>query len=144
MKKIISVMKVVSPSALLCGCQMKAFYSILTVLVLFPLLSQATKDCEKEKENIRLGMVVAASNIANIKTTRIPDGGPYAKKILICKSQDCEIAEEKKFVKKYLPKHVDADDLGYVLYPRIDVSAEKSKMTVLSRQYEETIINCKN
>jgi flagellar basal body rod protein FlgC len=92
----------------------------------------ASADC-KQMQNLRLEMNLTASNIANVNTTRTPQGGAYKMKELV----NSEIVERKQYIEKYNPDHIDAKEYGYVTYPDIDLYREMSKMLELTREYEK-------
>ena len=106
----------------------------------------------------RLRMNTISSNIANINTTRSPEGGPYRRKDVIFEA----IPEGKNFgeilnneqrkisrvqvtdvhvdrrapIPKYEPHHPDADANGYVYYPNINLMEEMANMIQATRAYE--------
>lgn len=106
----------------------------------------------------RVRLEVTASNIANVNTTRTPEGGPYKKKGVLFETKkinsfenmlDSELKENIKGVeaidlitdntepiKKYDPQHPDSDEQGYVAYPNISISAEMVDMIAASRAYQ--------
>ena len=110
----------------------------------------------------RTRMNTISSNIANINTTRSPEGGPYRRKDVILES----IPEAKSFgeiltsapqkdvqrvqvtdvtvdpkapLMKYEPDHVDADENGYVAYPNINLMEEMANMIQATRSYEANV-----
>lgn len=101
------------------------------------------KDACKTRENTRHQMNIIASNMANLNTTRTPEGGPYRKKELICVGQSCEVKETFKVLTKYEPDHPDANANGYVSYPDINLTQEMKAMVEANRAYEEAAKNCK-
>lgn len=103
-----------------------------------------------------------SSNIANIGTTRTPEGGPYRRKDVVFES----IPEAKSFgeilmsqpqrdvarvqvtdvisdrrapILKYEPDHPDADEDGNVAYPNINLMEEMSNMLMATRAYEANV-----
>lgn len=94
------------------------------------------------KRNLKLEMSVIASNIANINTTRTPEGGPYKRRTLICKNSNCELVENLGETKKYIPDHPDASGDGYVRFPKIDLNEEISNMIEAQRDYDKIISDC--
>ena len=109
----------------------------------------------------RTRMNVISSNIANINTTRTPEGGPYRRKDTMfaalpsAKSfQDELIALEKNkddpmHVKvvgivedsrpptmKYDPNHPDANEEGYVAMPNVKLPIEMMNLGVATRTYQ--------
>jgi flagellar basal-body rod protein FlgC len=105
----------------------------------------------------RAKMDVITSNIANIETTKTPEGGPYKKKTVVLSSgpisgnfnvalKDAvrtvkvEKIEEDKSVKMvYDPAHPDADGKGYVAKPNISMVMEMADMITTSRNYEACV-----
>jgi flagellar basal-body rod protein FlgC len=103
------------------------------------------------------------SNLANVNTTRTPEGGPYRRKDVLMES----MPEAKNFgdilsatspqkelervqvtdilsdtgapLLKYEPNHPDADAEGYVAYPNINVMEEMTNMMQASRAYEANV-----
>ncbi len=87
-----------------------------------------------------------ANNLANINTTRTPEGGPYKRQEVVLQSApDAKgvrvigIQEQDSYRLVYDPDHPDADQYGYVRYPRINLVEEWTKMITASRAYEANI-----
>ncbi len=82
-----------------------------------------------KSEQIKLAL--AATNLANVNTTRTPDGGAYQPYIVkSCVNGGCDASRDSKApILKYLPNHPDADKNGYVAFPNID---EKSEYATLN------------
>ncbi len=113
----------------------------------------------------RLAMDVIANNIANVNTTRTPEGGPFKRQLIVfAQKQDQassnaldsldgnSAAAQRAGVQAvgivpdtgpdklvYDPKHPDADTNGYVHYPNIDVVKEMVDMMAASRAYEANV-----
>jgi flagellar basal-body rod protein FlgC len=110
----------------------------------------------------RLRMNTIASNIANVNTTRTPEGGPYRRKDVVLEA----IPERRSFgevlvdkgrrnmnrvqvtdvhvdrgapLLKYDPDHADANEDGYVAYPNINVMDEMANMIQATRSYEANV-----
>jgi flagellar basal-body rod protein FlgC len=83
-------------------------------------------------------IAVIQSNIANVETTRTPEGGPYKRKIVeSCSQGFCKIVNDSQSgIMKYDPKHPDADKNGYVAYPNITLEVEKADELKWSRVAE--------
>jgi flagellar basal-body rod protein FlgC len=109
-------------------------------------------------------MDVIANNIANVNTTRTPQGGPFKRQLVVF-AQKAEAAQgdaagfdatdsaqsragvqvvgivndtsPDKLV--YDPTHPDADANGYVHMPNIDVVKEMVDMMAASRAYEANV-----
>ena len=81
------------------------------------------------------------SNIVNIKTTRVPKGGHYKRKVASnCVNGFCTIEEMNDHpLLKYEPAHPDANSKGYVTYPGYSLESEKYEKTRWSRIYEAVI-----
>ena len=103
---------------------------------------------------------VISENIANVNSTRTPEGGPYRRKDVVFEESpqsdnfdkilkdniDEERAftgvkvekiyeDQSPFIKKYDPQHPDADKDGYVSYPNINVVTEMINLMNASRSY---------
>lgn len=110
----------------------------------------------------RTRMNTISSNIANVNTTRTPEGGAYRRKdavfeaipeqrtfgeILIDKGdrnlqrvQVSDIAVDTKApLLKYEPDHPDANEDGYVAYPNVNLMEEMANMIQATRSYEANI-----
>ncbi len=102
----------------------------------------------------RLWMDLVAENLANVNTTRTPDGGPYVRKVPLFSERLDEvmgrgdgdgvravaIAEDDQPPRlAYEPDHPDANDEGYVAYPNVNVVREMADMMVASRAYEANL-----
>lgn len=98
--------------------------------------------CRTQK-NMHMKMSSISSNIANSKTTRTPEGGPYQRKELICKAQYCVVVTRSNFIEEYEPTHPDANADGYVRYPDIDVAVEMAAFKEASTAYKVAQKNCR-
>ena len=112
----------------------------------------------------RLRMDVVAENLANINTTRGPDGEPYRRRFVVYQERRpnnylqsfsayfnrakesvggvrvVEIGEdESPFKLDYNPSHPDADESGYVRLPNVEVVQEMVDMMSAYRAYEANI-----
>lgn len=110
----------------------------------------------------RVRMNVISSNLANVNTTRTPEGGPYQRKEVIFASQPgspsfsevldaqrmqgvSEVRVEKvvndsrPLLQKYDPHHPDADAQGYVTMPNINVIEEMVNMISATRSYDANV-----
>lgn len=111
----------------------------------------------------RMRMNTISSNIANINTTRTPEGGPYRRKDVVFESMpevrnfgeilgatspraDMQrvqvtdvISDRKAPLLKYEPDHPDANQEGYVAYPNINLMEEMTNMIQATRAYEANV-----
>jgi flagellar basal-body rod protein FlgC len=111
----------------------------------------------------RARMNAISSNIANINTTKTPEGGPYRRKDVVFEAvadaksfgdvigatdpradyarvQVSDIVSDKKApLMKYEPSHPDANEEGYVAYPNINLMEEMTNMIQASRSYEANV-----
>ncbi|MDR3355359.1 MAG: flagellar basal body rod protein FlgC [Synergistaceae bacterium] len=114
----------------------------------------------------RLWMDTIAGNLANVNTTRTPDGGPYVRRVPVFQERLMEaMGDQEDRIKKgwfglysvsgvrvpeitedptpprmaYQPDHPDANDEGYVAYPNVNVVREMADMMVASRAYEANL-----
>jgi len=107
----------------------------------------------------RIRMDVISSNLANINTTRTPQGGPYQRKDVVFATQPVGqsfksvlnsqmngnlsgvkvlgiIGASRPPLLKYDPQHPDANDEGYVAMPNINLIEEMVNMISATRSYE--------
>lgn len=103
----------------------------------------------------RTRMNVVSSNLANVNTTRTPEGGPYVRKNVILsavpvqdafgKVLDENISAPKvanitndttELPKVFDPSHPDADASGYVTMPNVNLMKEMVDMLSATRAYE--------
>jgi flagellar basal-body rod protein FlgC len=101
----------------------------------------------------RTRMNTIASNLANARTTRGADGGPYRRidpvfeAVPISRTSELERNVAQVRVKEirqddrpgqmvYDPGHPDANAQGYVEYPNVNVVEEMANMMSASRSYE--------
>ncbi len=103
-------------------------------------------------ERVRLQSI--ASNMANARTTRTPEGGPYQRQVPVFQAEvidpfgesldaaasRVQVAEVKTDdrppVRVYDPTHPDAGPDGFVAYPDINVLQEMVDMMTAQRAYE--------
>ena len=95
---------------------------------------------------------VTSNNIANQKTTRTENGGPYQRQaVSFQEMKDFDNAFKKEMGKGvevdqihqddnveivYDPEHPDANEEGYVEYPAINQTAEMTNLLMGQRGYE--------
>ena len=107
----------------------------------------------------RTRLNVASSNLANVNTTRGPDGGPYRRRDVVLETHKMsenvsggraggepgktfgvmvrEIANDEKPPRlEYDPGHPDANPDGYVAFPNVNAVEEMVDMITASRAYE--------
>jgi len=107
----------------------------------------------------RTHLNIISMNLANAKTTRTPEGGPYRRKSVVLATADVDspfskamrtaldrdvkgvrvlgVAQDTRPLKRvFEPGHPDADPEGYVFYPDINVVEEMANMLTAIRTYE--------
>ena len=102
----------------------------------------------------RIRIDTIANNIANINTTRTPQGGPFRRQMAIFAAEPLEpapiedgrgvdvleiVPDMSPFKTVYDPGHPDADQNGYLLLPNIDVAVEMVDLVSASRSYEANV-----
>lgn len=111
----------------------------------------------------RARMNSISSNIANINTTKTPEGGPYRRKDVVFEAipdaksfgdiigatdpradfnrvQVTDVVYDKKApLLKYEPNHPDANEEGYVAYPNVNLMEEMTNMIQAGRSYEANV-----
>jgi flagellar basal-body rod protein FlgC len=102
-------------------------------------------------------MDVIAENLANARTTRTPDGGPYRRKIVLFEPILREIEGEEDvrtlgvkatrvgvdrvtdFERVLDPGHPDAGPDGMVVYPNVNTVMEMADLITSMRAYEANL-----
>jgi len=110
----------------------------------------------------RQRMETLSSNLANVETTRTPEGGPYRRKDVVVTSLPLEddfaqvlktelgekvnrvlvssIVEDTSPPRQvYNPTHPDADSQGYVAMPNIDLVGEMVNLVTATRSFEANV-----
>lgn len=110
----------------------------------------------------RTYMNVISMNLANAKTTKTPEGGPYHRKSVSfaatpvynpfdramedAQNRELEgvsvrgiVTDKRPSKRVYEPGHPDADKDGYVSYPDINVVEEMANMITTMRSYEANV-----
>ncbi len=110
----------------------------------------------------RTHMNIISMNLANAKTTRTPEGGPYKRRSVSMESLQVdspfskqmqsaldrelrgvrvqEIAVDQRPAKMvFEPGHPDANEEGYVAYPDINVVEEMANLMTAQRGYEANV-----
>jgi flagellar basal-body rod protein FlgC len=95
----------------------------------------------------RTRLNATASNVANVQTTRGPDGGPYQRLDVVFRSVDAgdgvagvrvdEVRRDEAEPRTvYDPGHPDSDGEGYVAMPNVNLVEEMVNMITAQRAYE--------
>lgn len=107
----------------------------------------------------RLKMDIAATNVANVNTTRTEEGGPYKAKTVTFEESLKNVRSYKKLENNrksfgvrvtgieeddavkivYDPKHPDANEDGYVEVPNVNMVDEFISMIKAQRTYEANV-----
>jgi flagellar basal-body rod protein FlgC len=110
----------------------------------------------------RMNLNITAMNLANAKTTRTLEGGPYRRRTVIRAATDVDhpfskhmstaldrelkgvrilnvLPDRRPFKKVLEPGHPDADEEGMVTYPDINVVEEMANMMTIQRNYEANV-----
>lgn len=111
----------------------------------------------------RFRINIISANIANVETTRTPEGGPYRRRDVVFgalpkqRSFEEELrarvsSDDPLHVKvlgvtvdkrapmlKYDPSHPDANDQGYVAMPNINSMEEMVNLMLATRSYEANV-----
>lgn len=112
----------------------------------------------------RTRMNLISSNLANVNTTRTPEGGPYKRKDAVFaavpavdgfgRALDGEAGKQLRQVSiaeivedrnpprmQYDPSHPDANPQGYVALPNMNVIEEMADMITATRVYEANVMS---
>ncbi len=102
----------------------------------------------------RVRLQTIASNMANARTTRTDDGGPYQRKMPVFETRQVNpfgdmleqalsepvvteiVEDDSQPVMVFDPSHPDADPDGYVAYPDINLMEEMVDLMGTSRSFE--------
>lgn len=102
----------------------------------------------------RARMTLIANNLANINTTRTPEGTAFRRQLILLRGLQARnggpeeplgvkikavVADRSPFKRVYEPGHPDADRDGYVSYPNIDVAVEMIDLIAAQRAYEANL-----
>ena len=95
---------------------------------------------------------VIAENIANVETTRTPEGGPWRRREVVLRAEQVgggpggvrcsgvRVAavetDDGPLLRIHNPGHPDADAGGYVEMPNVDLPTEMADMVLAARAYE--------
>ena len=99
---------------------------------------------------------VIAENLANVNTTRTPEGGPYKQKSVVLGARPAEdfdsllgspdkvevlqVSQSSEGLRvEHEPGNPDADDKGNVLYPNVNPVSEMVHLMLASRAYEANV-----
>jgi flagellar basal-body rod protein FlgC len=121
-------------------------------------LNRAFGICAAGLSAQRTRMEVVASNLANARTTRTPEGGPYKRKepvftadpipssfgdelSVALRSVRVEriVEDPAPPVRRFEPGHPDADEAGFVSYPNVEPLQEMVDMLSATRSYEANV-----
>jgi len=100
-------------------------------------------------------MDVIAENLANARTTRTPEGGPYRRKVVLfepllvevegdertlgVKASRVDVDSSSDFERVLDPGHPDAGPDGIVLYPNVNTVMEMADLITAMRAYEANL-----
>jgi flagellar basal-body rod protein FlgC len=102
----------------------------------------------------RVRMNLIANNIANVETTRTPEGGPYRRQVAVFRGEQLSRSihpdkfgvkvrrieeDDSPFVEVYDPSHPDANSEGIVQYPNVNLVIEMINLVSAQRAYEANI-----
>jgi flagellar basal-body rod protein FlgC len=99
---------------------------------------------------------VIAENVANARTTKTADGGPYTRRVVhfepllrkvagrpgeVAGVQASDITEDRDTPYGFVhePSHPDADENGYVRYPNVNTVLEMTDLITAMRSYEANL-----
>jgi flagellar basal-body rod protein FlgC len=116
-------------------------------------ISGTFKICGSGLAAQRTKMEIVAENLANVTTTRTPEGGPYKRKVVNLSAENISFKDQMHNVVKevkvdsiqesslgmkavYDPTHPDADKNGNVTMPNVDIMREMTDMITAARAYE--------
>jgi flagellar basal-body rod protein FlgC len=102
----------------------------------------------------RTRMDVIANNLANVNSTRTPEGGPFRRQLVLLRGTEATdpnrleqlgvsvagvVDDPSPFPMLYDPGHPDANADGYVAMPNVNVVEEMVDMITAVRAYEANV-----
>jgi flagellar basal-body rod protein FlgC len=101
----------------------------------------------------------AVSNLANMESTRGPDGQPYRRRDVVLEAAPVDsfdaalgrasgatgvrvagvVEDQTPFRRRYEPNHPDADSEGYVALPNVEPAEEMVDMIGAARAYQANL-----
>ena len=110
----------------------------------------------------RTNINIISMNLANVKTTRTPEGGPYQRKSVLLNAVEVDqpfsthmqsavdrelrgvrvmhiATDTRPFKLVFEPGHPDADEQGMVKYPDINMVEEMANLMTAQRGYEANV-----
>ena len=102
----------------------------------------------------RVRMNVIANNLANVNSTRTPEGGPFRRQLVVLKGTEVKdpnnvqnlgvkvvgvVDDPSPFPLVYSPGHPDANASGYVQMPNVNTVEEMVDMITALRAYEANV-----
>ena len=124
---------------------------------LFSVLSVGASGMAAQRQRAEL----LVENLANAETTRTPDGGPYRRKDAVFETATVEspfasffgaqlesvggvavseiVVDQRDPERRYMPGHPDADQDGYVAFPKINTAEDMVDLMGAARGYEANI-----
>ena len=102
----------------------------------------------------RTRMNVIANNIANVETTRTPQGGAFRRQLAVFRGEQLRpgynteklgvrvksVASDLSALRTvYDPSHPDANKDGYVSYPNINIAVEMADLVSAQRGYDANV-----
>ncbi len=125
---------------------------------LFSALSVSSSGMSAQRTRAEL----LVENLANAETTRTPDGGPYRRKDAVFESEpvgspfssilDAQtrqqmtgvgvseiVVDDRPPEMRYMPGHPDADQQGYVAFPKIDPAEDMVDLMGATRNYQANV-----
>ena len=104
---------------------------------------------------------VLVENLANAETTRTPEGGPYKRKDVVFESSSVDspfssvftqqlqatngvavagvVTDTRDPERRYMPGHPDADQDGYVAFPRVNPAEDMVDLIGANRSYQANV-----
>jgi flagellar basal-body rod protein FlgC len=123
---------------------------------LFGAISVSASGMEAQRYRAEL----LAENLANAETTRTAEGGPYRRKDVVFETAPVDapfsselqaaldgvgvrvsdvVVDHREPERRYLPGHPDADENGFVAFPRVDPAADMVDLMGASRGFQANV-----
>jgi len=155
---VIAVLECIHSVVLLLGAQINHLFGRQKVMDFLTSMKISSSGLNVQRKL----METVSSNLANIETTRTPEGGPYRRKELVVtalpleddfneilkselgenvlQSMITEIIEDQSEPRLvFNPNHPDANETGYVAMPNVDLMTEMVNLITSTRGFEANV-----
>ncbi len=110
----------------------------------FPALPRPIRSLMRPLQAAAAGMTIQqrfmeaiSRNIANAETTRTAEGGPYRREVVTTDGATTQVRQDASAGRMvYDPGHPDANAMGFVQMPNVDIAQETVDLVIARRMHE--------